>query len=205
LLVFIDESGDSGFKLSKGSSTIFVVAMVQFADADKASALQLRIAELAVRLRVKPEFKFNKCKDEFRDAFFATACSGDFKVRAVVVRKQTIYSPALREVKESFYKFFVRMMMQHDGETLKGAKVIVDGSGDRDFKRQLRAYIRRNIGPESVVRIDLKDSHRDPLLQLADMCAGAIARSYRTDRANSSRWRRMLESSGRIDDVWEFK
>lgn len=205
MLVFIDESGDPGFKLAKGSTPIFVVAMVIFASPADAAAVQQRVSDLARQLRIRPEFKFNKCKDEFRDAFFAAVGHGRFKVRAVVVRKQTIYSRALREVKESFYKFFVRMMMKHDANSLKGAKAVIDGSGDREFKRQLRAYIRRNIGPESVVKIDLKDSRRDPLLQLADMCAGAIARSYRSDRPNPTRWRKMLEGHGQIGDIWEFK
>jgi hypothetical protein len=47
------------------------------------------------------------------------------------------------------------------------------------------------------------DSNNDALVQLADMCAGAIARSYRADRPDSARWRTMLGS--RIDDVWEFR
>jgi hypothetical protein len=34
LLIFIDESGDAGFKLDKGASPIFVLAMVAFATRD---------------------------------------------------------------------------------------------------------------------------------------------------------------------------
>jgi hypothetical protein len=41
------------------------------------------------------------------------------------------------------------------------------------------------------------------LVQLVDMCAGAIARSYRADRKNRDRWRQML--APRINDVWDFK
>lgn len=50
--------------------------------------------------------------------------------------------------------------------------------------------------------VRFKDSKSDVLVQLADMCAGAIARSYRKDRAERERWRKML--APRIDDVWEF-
>ncbi|MDD2367051.1 MAG: DUF3800 domain-containing protein [Desulfuromonadaceae bacterium] len=47
------------------------------------------------------------------------------------------------------------------------------------------------------------DSRSDDLIQLADMAAGAIARSYRDDdRKNASRWRIMMKS--KIEDVWEF-
>jgi hypothetical protein len=36
VLVFIDESGDAGFKVAKGSSPLFVAAMVIFVDQEKA-------------------------------------------------------------------------------------------------------------------------------------------------------------------------
>jgi hypothetical protein len=41
------------------------------------------------------------------------------------------------------------------------------------------------------------------LVQLADMCAGAIARSYKRGRKNHDRWRKAL--APRINDVWDFR
>jgi len=37
----------------------------------------------------------------------------------------------------------------------------------------------------------MSDSARDPLMQLADMCIGAITRAER-DRDDADRWKRML-------------
>jgi len=46
---------------------------------------------------------------------------------------------------------------------------------------------------------------RDNLIQLADMAAGAIARSYRLEsRHNPRRWRQMLADADKIEDVWNF-
>jgi hypothetical protein len=205
MLVFIDESGDPGFKLEKGSSPIFVVSMVAFADADGAQRSGELIDRLRAKLRVRPEFKFNKCKQAHKDAFFETIRDCPFRARFVVVEKRLIRSAALRSVKESFYKFFVRVMMQHDGGTLNDAKVVIDGSGDRSFKQQFKAYLRRHLAEGCVRSCELKNSKRDALLQLADMCAGAVARSYRPDFADCSRWRDVLQRNGQIDDVWEFK
>lgn len=165
MLVFIDESGDPGFK-AVGSSPVFVVAMVIFADAENASIAQGRIKALAEKLKVRPEFKFSKCKDEYRTAFFDEVASCRFRVRAIVVRKERVRSPNLRETKESFYKFFIRMMMMHDGETLKNAKVVIDGSGDREFKKQFRAYLRKHFDSTRIRAVDLKDSRDDELIQL---------------------------------------
>jgi hypothetical protein len=53
--------------------------------------------------------------------------------------------------------------------------------------------------------IKFAESHRDNLIQLADMAAGAIARSYRQEsRDHAQRWRQMLAESGKIEDVWDF-
>lgn len=205
MLVFIDESGDPGFRLTKGSSPVFVTSMIIFADVRAAQETSRKITDLRAELGIKPEFKFNKCKSVFRDRFFDEIGPCPFSARFVVVRKKLIYSPALKSVKESFYKFFVRMMMRHDGGALQNAKVVIDGSGDRLFKKQLRAYIRHHIPRDCVARVDLRDSARDPLIQLADMAAGAVARSYHDERKESGRWRAKLQRSGRISNIWEFR
>lgn len=205
MLVFIDESGDAGFKVEKGSSPIFVTSMVIFDTAAQAKEASDLIHGLKSDLRVKPEFKFNKLHSDKRDDFFAAVAPLQFRTRYVVVQKEQIYSTTLRSVTETFYKFFIRNMMQHDGGALVDAKVVIDGSGDREFKKAFRSYIRKHIAAECVRKVDFKDSKRDPLVQLADMTAGAIARSYRADRSDSNRWRSMLLRAGKIENVWEFK
>ena len=37
-------------------------------------------------------------------------------------------------------------MLSFDGGLLLGATVIIDGSGDRTFKHELKSYLRRLIG-----------------------------------------------------------
>lgn len=205
MLVFIDESGDPGFKMEKGSSPVFVTSMVIFDEKERAAEAQQRIISLRNSLGVKPEFKFNKCCIDYRDAFFAECGQMDFRSRFVVVEKDRIYSPALRTYKESFYKYFVRSMIQHDGGALINAKVVIDGSGDRKFKKAFATYLRRNLEPGCVREISLKDSVKDPLVQLADMTAGAVARSYREDRADSHRWVSQLRKQRKIENIWNFR
>ena len=122
MLVFIDESGDPGFKLDKGASAIFVAVMVVFdRDADAAAA-QLAIEQSAARRIHKPEFKFNKCKDEVRDLFFEAVRNCNFTVRGVVVRKELIRSDRLKSDKEKFYAYFVRSMLSYDDDLLRHAE-----------------------------------------------------------------------------------
>jgi len=206
VLVLIDESGDAGFKLVRGSSSHFVVAMVVFDDFGEAERAGAAIDALRTRLRIKTEFKFSKSHDDVKTAFFDCVCRHRFRVRALVVDKSVIYSDSLRERKDLFYNYFVQMLLRNDHGALHGARIKIDGSGDRHFKNELNAYLRQQLHAGQVQSIKFAESHRDNLIQLADMVAGAILRSYRgKDRKDAGRWRRMLTRSGRMGDVWDFR
>ncbi|MFC3208201.1 DUF3800 domain-containing protein [Aquamicrobium soli] len=203
MLVFIDESGDPGFKLNKGSSPTFVVCLVAFQSREGAASARKVIENAAKTLDVKPEFKFSGSRPCIRDAFFESVAPLDFCVRAIVVQKDRIYSPTLRTEKEKFYSFFVKSMLRFDNGLLKDARVMLDGSGDRSFRNELSGYLRRHTEKGAIKKFVFADSRSDNLVQLADMCTGAIARSYRKDRADAERWRKMI--AGKIEDVWDFK
>ena len=70
MLVFIDESGDPGFKLARVSTEVFVAVLVAFQNSDDCNAAVKAIERLASRLRISDEFKFNKSRHEVRDALF---------------------------------------------------------------------------------------------------------------------------------------
>jgi hypothetical protein len=203
VLVFIDESGDPGFKVERGSSPVFVLAMVIFESHDVAHATEQTIRAARARLRVAKEFKFNATSDSIRRGFFDAVSGCDFRVRALVVEKAHVRSAHLKAHKERFYAYFLRQMMTWDGGRLRQAHVRIDGSGDRTFKREFVAYLRRHLSDDRLKSCGFSDSQRDPLIQLADMAVGAIARSYRTDRPDKDTWRKLL--SAKIDDVWDFR
>jgi Protein of unknown function (DUF3800) len=204
MLVFIDESGDPGFKLESGASPIFVASIVIFETDDAAADTERTIANSeARRLHNKKEFKFNKCSNGMRDRFFSAINGCGFSVRAIVIKKEIIYSPILRADKERFYQFFVNQMLRHDNGVLKDAKVNIDGSGDKTFGKDLAAALKKRGPAGGIKHVKFKNSKNDVLVQLADMCTGAIARSYRPDRPDHNKWRGML--ANKIDDVWEFR
>jgi hypothetical protein len=206
VLVLIDESGDAGFKLVRGSSSHFVVAMVVFDDFGEAERTSTAIADLRTALRISTEFKFSKSHDDIKDAFFDCVCRHRFSVRALVVDKSVIYSDSLRERKDLFYNYFVQMLLRHDHGALQGARIKIDGSGDRHFKNELNSYLRQQLHAGQVKSIRFAESHRDNLIQLADMVAGAILRSYRDkDRKDAKRWRQVLARNGKLGDVWDFR
>lgn len=203
MLVFIDESGDAGFKLDRGSSAVFAVAMVMFPCGDTARHAAETIEAYRASWPAVSEFKFSKASKDLRDGFFDAVRHEEFRVRCLVVEKEKIYSPHLRSDKEAFYRFFVKSMLKFDNGRLSNARVVIDGSGERTFRRDLSAHLRKHTPPGAIRSVSMKDSKGDALIQLADMCVGAVARSFRADRQDHYRWRNMMRS--KLDDVWQFQ
>ncbi len=107
MLVFIDESGDAGFRLERGSSSHFVVAMVIFCSDADAQTTSNVISALAGRTAGLREFRFTNASPELKDAFFGAVCHCPFRIRAIVVDKQRIYSDRLRSKPTKFYRYIV--------------------------------------------------------------------------------------------------
>ncbi|OQW68847.1 MAG: hypothetical protein BVN34_08465 [Proteobacteria bacterium ST_bin12] len=200
----MDESGDPGFKLTRGSTSHFVVAMVIFDKNEDAEQTSEVIKKGLTDLKIKPEFKFSKSRDGIRDEFFNRIKSCKFRVRALVVDKKKIYSPNLRENDEKFYNYFVKQLINFEEIKLNNATIKIDGSGDREFKKELHRYLRSQIKPSLTFKVKFVDSQKDALIQLADMVAGAIYRSYPNESREVNKiWRKAI--ADKIDNVWDFK
>lgn len=200
MLVFIDESGCPGFKFTRGSDPVFGLGMIIFANGEDALATEQALLALRNKLQHKTEFKFSKSTDKLRDAFFGGIAACPFDVRALIVRKEMLHGYQLRTQADSFYSYFVKMLIAHDDGALSAARVRIDGSGSREFQRSLGSYLRRELG-NRLKEVRMSDSARDPLMQLADMCIGAVTRAER-DRHDAERWKAML--TPRIRNVWHF-
>ena len=207
MLVFIDDSGDPGFKLHKGSSKIFVIALIIFEDELEAEKTSLSIKELRRKLKVsdKYEFKFNKTNRKFRNNFFKTVNNFKFRIRAIVVKKEIIYSPHLKNYIENFYNYVIMQVLKHNDGKIKNAKLKFDKRGERVLRDQLRTYLSRELDNKNrKVFKDLKfvDSRQNTLVQLADMVAGAIFSSF---SGKDKSYFEILKKAGRVEDVWPFK
>lgn len=99
MLVFIDDSGDPGFKLNKGSTSHFVIAMVVFDDELEAEKTAITIKELKRELGFDDdvEFRFFKSSQDIRVKFLQSVDSQNFKIRCLVVDKSLIKSNELKK------------------------------------------------------------------------------------------------------------
>ena len=147
MLVFIDDSGDPSFKIDKGASKNFVICCIIFNDELEAERTAVAIKELRRKLKFsdRVEFKFNGSTFKTRNAFLEDVSKYKFRVRALVVDKTKIKSGQLKNDKQSFYSYFIKTVLHYNKGTIKNAKIRIDGSGDRIFRKKFITYMRKEI------------------------------------------------------------
>lgn len=207
MLVFVDESGDHGMRGKTGSSARFTIAATLFADKDEAFQSSNCVDEVRKMLgfRQEFEFKFNKSDRRVRETFLGHIVQSQFFYSAVVLNKAKLWGPGFR-YSESFYKYTAGLVFQNLTPYLESATVVIDGSGTRQFRRELCAYLRKRMnvddGPSKIKDVHIRQSRGNNLLQHADMVCGAIARSYRDDKADRQRYRQIIKARELSVQVW---
>ena len=191
MLVYIDDSGDPGLKIGQGSSTHFVFALVGFEQEEHAEDARARIHRLRERLgfSTRSEFKFNKASRSVREQFFRALVPSRFTVHSLVVDKTRLHDPRFRRGKNAFYDTAIREVLHHYRDVFAEARVQLDGSAERHYRQRLQRDLRR-LGQVREVR--LARSHSEPLIQLADMIAGATRLSYATERTDAAVYRALM-------------
>ena len=207
MLVFIDDSGDPGFKINKGSTRFFVIALVIFNDDLEAEKAAVCVKDLKRKLGFPDdlEFKFNKSSRNTRVSFLKAINSFDFKVRSIIFDKTEIKSAELKNNKNSFYSYAIKMVLKHSHNFIIQAKVKIDGSGDRIFRKNFLTYLRRDLSVEKPILRHCKivDSKGNVLIQMADMVAGTIRRSYDDSRGDAKIYKAIIKKH--IQDEWQFR
>lgn len=207
MLIFIDESGDTGFKVQKGSSVHFVISLVIFDDDLDAeeTAVKIKRFKKSLNKSEKFEFKFNKCNKDLRTKFLNEVKNCNFRIRSIVLNKDVLYSKNLRERKELFYNFALKNVIEYNSGTIKNAKIRLDGRGERIFRQQLSLYLRKYLNSKTktvMKNLRFRDSKDDVLIQLADMVAGSLRRYYDQINSDWSVYWKIIKLKS--EDVWEF-
>lgn len=205
MLIFIDDSGDPGFKIGSGSTRYFVIALLIFDDYLEAEKMAVAVKELrrSFNMSDHEEFKFNKSKNKIREDFLRKISEFKFRVRCLIVDKTLIYNKELKSKKESFYAYFIKEVLKHSDHTIFEAKIRLDGSGDREFKKQFLVYLRKELSTSErniMKNFKMVDSRNDVLIQSVDMIAGAIRRAY---EAKECLYKDIIKPH--IEDEWMFR
>lgn len=203
MLIFMDESGDTGFKLGQGSSAYFVIMLVLLKEAAHAEAIREDIENLRGDLHWSKEFHFSKTPDNIRGAFLETTARHPLAFRAIVIPKGLICKEFLKTNGEVFYNYVTRLVLEHDGGVINAAKLFIDKKGNKQWRNALATYLRQSAsahGEHKLIAIQQKDWQENALVQLADMYSGAL---YRKVTQGDNRFYRRIQH--KEQDVWYFR
>lgn len=209
MLCFVDESGDTGLKVGKGSSRFFTIAMVMFSEHDEATACDQRISLLRRELGIPKEyeFHFSETPAKIKKAFFEAVLPYNFFYFAITINKPALYGEGFK-FKGSFYKYTCNLVFENAKQHLDNSTVVFDGSGSRQFKQELQLYLKRKMNEEGTSRIQkvkVQDSHKNNLIQLADMICGALSRSMKIKDKHRHEFRKMINHRELSHQIWPAK
>lgn len=197
MLVFIDESGDSGLGQTRSSSKNLIITLVLFEDRQEAQRTDDRIDQLRREMNLRPhfEFHFSKLKQEWREHFLRSVGVLEFVYFSIVLDKQELKKRGYTTPTD-LYRYACNLVFQAAKPYLRNATVVIDGSGTQKFQRDIATHLRRQMnGPDSdegfIGKVRIQNSHTNNLLQLADMVCGAVARSL-TDKPRAGICRKLI-------------
>lgn len=205
-LVFVDDAGDPGFKLDRGSSNFFVIACVIFDKSIVAEEVSqiMKKHRLDARLSSANEYKFSKTKKSIIKDLLNKVKDCDFRIRAICVDKSLVRSHELRNKPNSFYNYVIKEVLSNTPD-LEAASVRLDGHADREYRRTAVAYFRKQVNLHEHKISDFKfyDSQKNELIQLADLVAGSILRTTQTDRTDCNDYYEIIKE--RVEDLSDLE
>ena len=197
MFVFVDEAGDTGLKIDRGSSRFFTIALILLMDDEEMDGCDRRINELRVELGKQADFEFHFHDNSLkvREAFLKAVTPFGFVYYAFVLNKdpEKIYGDAFKS-KESFYKIVAKFVFENARPHLKDAYVVIDKSGSREFQGALARYVRGAInapGDRAIRKFRAERSCQNNLLQLADYIA-SICHRKATGKADADAYYRYI-------------
>jgi len=135
MLVYVDETGDTGFKFADNSSRYFVIALVVFAGQEQADSTSQQIDALRHELRTPNiEFHFAKNKRSTRQAFLTRMRQAEFTAFALVVDKQKL-SPANLPDRAAFYQAVCGVAFEKASYLFREADIYFDEGGGEKFQK----------------------------------------------------------------------
>ena len=195
-------SGDAGIRNSNTNQ--FIVAAVILADENTKQLLEDAISLFRRSLGWVElhEFKFNKTEKSILIKLIDFLKHFDFMASAVVLHKKCIDSSSFPKGKVSIYNQTIRELLLRVSKS--NQIVVIDGKATKSHAEKLRTYLRQSLKENGIENTSIRfvDSRKSSIIQLADIVAGAIARSYK-DKTDATRYLTLLEN--RIIQIEEIQ
>lgn len=181
-VIFVDESGDTGFKFERGSSRYLVACLVGFDTKDQYQASSQSLDQLRADWGrdADHEFHFSALNRRRKLAAIEATLAGEYWVYSFVLNKSQLWDGALRQ-KHHMYQKVVSWLLENAIQKIPKSELVFDKCGNRDFYAAIKQHThnackRASLDhPKSFVARDSRNSNG---LQIADLVAGSVARLY---------------------------
>ena len=174
--VFIDESGDIG--LTNTERPYFIIVAVVMPGEQ---AILMRDALKGIKrkfgLSQKAEFKFSKTRKEVIKDALSAADRISFEYYYVKYDKNKKFNKGVNIYNE----LMIALISQIKDRDLA---IKIDGRYGQRYVKKVKSLVRRVFPEKHFERFGYADSMSDENLQLADLVAGAIARSFSNRKGN---------------------
>lgn len=204
--IAIDESGDTGRKLWRGSSKWFILAAAIVPDSIEGCGLTCQcVSKYRQEFNYGNELHFSKNTHDQHLHFLQFMHDKDFVFAAVAIdkRKLLVKKPYILRSKTALLQYSFDALFSELKPWLDDPIVLIDASGPDSFNRALSRHLLKLFGSRhkgdfhSIKRVACVDSRDEPLVQLADYVAGAVRHHVDIDN-KSSAFELYLSDKGRI-------
>ncbi len=181
--IAIDESGDSGRKLWRGSSQWFVLAAVVVAESGmECGPICRAVAEYRERYMAGAELHFSHNSHEQHEDFFRFMDDKDYVFAAVAIDKRRLLltHPQILRSKKALFEYGIDALFSKIKQALDNPVVLIDEGGSYAFNKSLTRHLTKRFGSRhkgdlrSIKYVDIVSSIDEPLVQLADYVAGSV-------------------------------
>lgn len=179
--IFLDESGELGFK-KKESSKFFTLTLLV---CDMRAEIELQRVIKKIRQRIlkkklkqSPEIKWNNSSEIVRGKVFSKLSNIDFEVFTIILEKSKVYE-YLRGKKHKLYNYLSQLIIAECSLSEKIELVVDKSKTKRSLRDDFDNYIRFNL-KNKCSNLDIKheDSKSNGGLQTLDFVSGAIFSKY---------------------------
>src|SRR3989338_6170956 len=181
--IFLDESGELGFKES--SSNYFIITLLS---CDEGEIYALRRIMKRVRERLlkkkdkrRPELKGNNSSDKIRMDVLGRFAKTKSEVFVVVLEKSKVYE-YLKDKKDKLYNYLSNLILNECSFDDSHICLVVDKSKtNRSLREDFDNYIRNNLSQKNNncnLIIKHENSQKEGCLQVLDFISWSIFRNY---------------------------
>jgi len=207
MIIFLDESGDLGFDLSKsGASRKFVITLLVCESESTARAIQI-----AVKRTLKKKLNHKRANRRFvhelkgtgsiidvKKYFYRQLPDSGWKLYTVALNKARVKTHLTGKAgKKKLYNFLARFILEHIPlSQTHGVRLVVDKSKNsadmKDFNGYLKSQLEAMMPLESRLYISHERSQENTGLQAVDLFCWGI---YRKHEHGDKEWYQVYEKN----------